>query len=56
MAQRRVAVPEADDQRSERRVARKMIASYHEQQLRLLLERVHEGFAALEVLARAWRT
>jgi hypothetical protein len=38
----------ADPQRAEQRAARQVIAGYHEQQLRLLLERVREGFTALD--------
>ncbi len=37
-----------EPERAQRRAARKTIAAYHEEQLRLLLERVREGFARLE--------
>jgi hypothetical protein len=37
-----------ESERAQRRAARKTIAAYHEQQLRLLLERVREGFARLD--------
>jgi len=36
------------DERSRRRAARERIAAYHEQQLRLLLEHVRDGFARLD--------
>jgi hypothetical protein len=38
----------ADDQRSERRAARRVMAEYHAQQLRRLLEHVRDGLAALD--------
>jgi hypothetical protein len=37
-----------ESERAQRRTARKTIAAYHEEQLRLLLERVREGFARLD--------
>jgi PAS domain-containing protein len=36
------------DERARRRAARELIAAYHEEQLRTLLERVREGFARLD--------
>lgn len=36
------------DEKQARRAARQVIADYHEQQLRLLLERVREGFDRLD--------
>lgn len=44
-------MPDRGDQASEReqrRAARKVTASYHEEQLRLLLERVREGFVRMD--------
>ncbi len=35
-------------ERAERRAARRTIAAYHEEQLRLLLEQVRDGFARLD--------
>jgi hypothetical protein len=37
-----------DGERAQRRAARRTIGAYHEEQLRLLLERVREGFARLD--------
>jgi hypothetical protein len=44
-------VPDEADRTSERqqrRVARELIGRYHEEQLRLLLERVREGFVRMD--------
>jgi hypothetical protein len=38
----------ADDERTRRRAARKLVAAYHDQQLRRLLEKLRTGFAALD--------
>ena len=36
------------DDKAERRAARKIIAAYHQEQLRILLEHVRSGFAQLD--------
>jgi hypothetical protein len=38
----------AADEKEQRRAARELIAAYHQQQLRALLERVRHGFARLD--------
>lgn len=38
----------AADEKTQRRAARQLIAAYHEDQLRLLLDHVREGFADLD--------
>ncbi len=38
----------ASDEKTRRRAARQLIATYHEEQLRLLLEHVRNGFAQLD--------
>ncbi|MGN6171097.1 MAG: hypothetical protein ACTHQQ_23440 [Solirubrobacteraceae bacterium] len=40
--------PHRTDERAERRAARQTIGAYHEAQLRLLLERVRDGFGRLD--------
>lgn len=40
--------PRAADGKAARRAARELIAGYHQQQLRALLERVRDGFASLD--------
>ena len=35
-------------ERARRRAARELVAAYHEEQLRVLLERVRDGFARLD--------
>jgi hypothetical protein len=42
------AALDSSDERTRRRVARALVGEYHEQQLRLLLERVRGGFRALD--------
>jgi hypothetical protein len=37
-----------EDERARRRAARELVAAYHEEQLRALLERVRDGFARLD--------
>jgi hypothetical protein len=38
----------SDDERTRRRAARKVVAAYHDEQLRRLLEKVRAGFDALD--------
>lgn len=38
----------SDNERTRRRAARALVGAYHEEQLRLLLERVRDGFRALD--------
>lgn len=38
----------ADNERTRRRAARKLVATYHDEQLRGLLEKLRAGFAALD--------
>ena len=40
--------PDRSGERAERRAARQTIGAYHEAQLRLLLDRVRDGFARLD--------
>jgi hypothetical protein len=42
------AALESPDERTRRRAARALVGAYHEQQLRLLLEKVRAGFNALD--------
>lgn len=42
------SAPTGPDDRAERRAARELVADYHREQLRGLLERVREGFADLD--------
>lgn len=44
----RVRIRDIENEKARRRAAREMIGEYHEQQLRLLLEHVREGFARLD--------
>ena len=44
----RVGGHKVSGERARRREARRLIGAYHEQQLRLLLERVRDGFARLD--------
>ncbi len=39
---------DAGDEKAQRRVARKMIAAYHDEQLRLLLNHIRDGFAKFD--------
>jgi hypothetical protein len=39
---------ESAEERTRRRAARKLVAAYHDEQLRSLLARVREGFAAMD--------
>jgi hypothetical protein len=41
-------VREIEGEKARRRAARQLIGEYHDQQLRLLLERVREGFVKLD--------
>lgn len=43
-----VRIRDIENGKARRRAARQMIGEYHEQQLRLLLERVREGFAKMD--------
>jgi hypothetical protein len=43
-----VWIRDIENEKARRRAARAMIGEYHEQQLRLLLERVRDGFARLD--------
>jgi hypothetical protein len=43
-----VRIREIEGEKARRRAAREMIGAYHEQQLRLLLERIREGFRKLD--------
>lgn len=43
-----VRIREIEGERARRRAARALIADYHEEQLRLLLEHVREGFGKLD--------
>jgi hypothetical protein len=43
-----VRIREIEGERARRKAARERIGAYHEQQLRLLLERVREGFRKLD--------
>jgi hypothetical protein len=38
----------ASDEKSQRRAARKMIAAYHDEQLRVLLNHIRDGFAKFD--------
>jgi hypothetical protein len=38
----------AGDEKAQRRAARKMIAAYHDEQLRLLLNHIRDGFAKFD--------
>ncbi len=44
----RVRIRDIENEKARRRAAREMIGEYHEQQLRLLLDHVREGFARLD--------
>jgi hypothetical protein len=44
----RVRIRDIEDERARRRAARDLIGRYHEEQLRLLLEHVREGFERLD--------
>lgn len=41
-------IRDIEDERARRRAARDLIAEYHERQLRLLLDRVRDGFERLD--------
>jgi hypothetical protein len=41
-------IRDIEGEKARRRAAREMIGRYHEEQLRILLERVREGFAQLD--------
>jgi hypothetical protein len=43
-----ISSPRAAEEKAKRRAARELIAAYHQQQLRALLERVRDGFAQLD--------
>jgi hypothetical protein len=43
-----VRIRDIENEKARRRAARAMIGEYHEHQLRLLLERVRDGFARLD--------
>jgi hypothetical protein len=43
-----VRIRDIENEKARRRAARAIIGEYHEQQLRLLLERVRDGFARLD--------
>ena len=43
-----IAALRSDNERTRRRAARALVGAYHEEQLRLLLERVRDGFRALD--------
>ena len=43
-----VRIRNIENEKARRRAARAIIGEYHEQQLRLLLERVRDGFARLD--------
>jgi hypothetical protein len=44
-----VRIRDIENDKGRRRAARQMIAEYHEQQLRLLLDHVRDGFEKLDV-------
>jgi hypothetical protein len=41
-------MPDERSEKAKRRAARRLVAEYHERELRALLERVREGFARLD--------
>jgi hypothetical protein len=41
-------IGDIENQKARRRAARELIGEYHEQQLRLLLDRVRDGFAQMD--------
>ena len=43
-----VRIRDIENEKARRRAARQMIAEYHEEQLRLLLDHVRDGFARMD--------